>query len=649
MDKSVDSIGSCSLDVDADNTDFSDTTSGSLNILTPSSTTSHYREFASKFQERATPGLRQDLRGLPLKEEAYLKPYPQDTSVQSKPCFGGVPPPKKPSYLHLACSINGYSNLTTYDSTLRQKLSRSRENSPARPGNISSFVMLRNRTDDAMAQRLNANPTVTNGGNSASPFFKTSFSETSISSQNVMTYLKSNGQSVGSETHTSKSYHVISNGTAADESPSKSFIQQRVERLYGPGALAQGFFNQKKQLKDGEHNSSNGASGVTQISHTTRHVVIKKTQNGVTSENTFTENHSNGQEDGDSVLPVMRHLRAEFRAQLPILSPKRSPLSKISDNSNIITNNQIDTRLSGIDVVDRSTTNVSKPDDRLLSDAKVTIIPITKSESSERIDAPSTNGLKTAQFSDILVNGGKNVEVVAIENIPVVTFNVSAQVEIDLLPKCIIDDTVVQDGPFFLNLKRVETEKLLKLGDVAESCLVEVQDVADVSEEVKGFLRAAAGKARLLASQKMQQFEGLCHNNINRRPDDQFPTTDEDLRGFWDMVCLQIEDIRTIFEQINIMKGTNWKEVPVVKRTSDSASKSAPSTRSRLAKPKKPSANQTEAASAAKASAAKKRDEQRKALLEAKRRAVKADCDSSVEIFAPPLPGANTDVAKESS
>lgn len=474
---------------------FSDTTSGSLNILTPSSTTSHYRDFATKFQERATPGLRQDLRGLPLREEINKT---EDFSVQSKstdPFLNCTVQPKKPSYLHLACSINGYSNLTTYDSSLRQKLSRSRENSPARPGNISSFVMLRNRTDDAMAQRLNLNSANTNNSSS---FFKTSFSETSISSQNVLTYLKSNGQNVSSEaTHTSKSYHVISNG-AADQSPSKSFIQQRVERLYGPGALAQGFFNQKKQTRD-DH-TSNGVNTVTQVSRSQH--VVKKSVNGVTSENVYssTENYSNGQDDSETVLPVMRHLRAEFRAQLPIVSPKRSPLAKLPDNSNL-KHDQVE-RLPSHDVVDRgvniSQLDVESKNSETFKTSTVTIIPITKCESSEKNTIPSTNGntLKTGDFCDkdihnVVVENGKSNSVTEIksveceENIPVVakileSSNTSISSDVSNGKSCneksqLSKVDVIQDGPYFLEIKRAETIKLLEKADLAEKYLDELQ------------------------------------------------------------------------------------------------------------------------------------------------------------------------------
>lgn len=57
-----------------------------------------------------------------------------------------------------------------------------------------------------------------------------------------------------------------------------------------------------------------------------------------------------------------------------------------------------------------------------------------------------------------------------------------------------------------------QTERLLQLAARVEGEI----STPDLSEEVIGKLRSASGKARLLVSQKMQQFKGLCTNNINQ-------------------------------------------------------------------------------------------------------------------------------------
>lgn len=68
------------------------------------------------------------------------------------------------------------------------------------------------------------------------------------------------------------------------------------------------------------------------------------------------------------------------------------------------------------------------------------------------------------------------------------------------------------DVLLYFQMLKQEIDRLLSLATCAEAELAS-GDVA-LPEEAAGKLRSAAGKARLLASQKMQQFEGLCQKNI---------------------------------------------------------------------------------------------------------------------------------------
>lgn len=93
----------------------------------------------------------------------------------------------------------------------------------------------------------------------------------------------------------------------------KSFIQQRVERLYGPGALAQGFFitkPQKTRLSESESRTS--------TVNTDRH---SKSLNDDLLEDDMEPYMK--QSTSSPTLPVLRHLRPEFRAQLPVISPRK--------------------------------------------------------------------------------------------------------------------------------------------------------------------------------------------------------------------------------------------------------------------------------------------------------------------------------------
>ncbi|XP_045782341.1 uncharacterized protein LOC123878977 [Maniola jurtina] len=639
MDKSVDSIGSCSLDVDA-STDFSDTTSGSLNLLTPSSTTSRIRDFTSRIQERvsnlqpnSTPQAispartPDDTTPTPKRTDNLLKPPPKifiDTSSHRSRSHlkkRDEVPQKKPSYLNLACSVNGYTNLTTYDSKLRQDINKSREASPIRPithtyqyksesnsllvpipvsankllvpafgphdtrKNLTAKAPPKAHTDPQISSPSHAfmaaenkqlkndflGPSMTTTtrpyissesknfatsmlhqdevDNSKEIAFKSSYSETNFR-QSVTT----NGKE---SRFTSESYTISSNGVSKRveitkengeklTSPMKSFIQQRVERLYGPGALAQGFFNQKRhKLKSSSEDDDSKVLTEKSLNCSSEIFLSPRKSN-----DSFDENCSPTKED-PSVLPVLRHLRPEFRAQLPILSPRKS----------------------------------LKPD---LSPEK-TDIPVQKTDIGT---SEVTNGVSVINLDDSVSESESKVN--CVNNNGVSKVNGDAQ---------------VKDAYYFLDLEKKETERLIALAVGAEKELESLQNQDNVSEEILGFLRAASGKARLLATQKMQQFEGLCYNNINERGDEPFPTTLEDLQGFWDMVCLQVRNVDALFEQIDNLKKNNWQEIaaPVTKSVQPAVARGR-ATRTPVVKNEKARL------------AAEKREADRKAMLEHRRR-----------------------------
>lgn len=184
-----------------------------------------------------------------------------------------------------------------------------------------------------------------------------------------------------------------------------------------------------------------------------------------------------------------------------------------------------------------------------------------------------------------------------------------------------------KDGHYFLKLLQSEKSRLLTMADQAEHdmCLLTTTSTNnEISDEIFGILRSVSGKTRLLVSQKLKQFEGLCHSNLNPTPDEKFPTTIEDLLGFWDMVNLQIEHIDSLFKELDLIKANNWQP------TKDPASPFVP-TGSRLLKKPSPKNNtknlnnESNPLPSTKTSPnamlmAQKRDMQRKQLLEMKRK-----------------------------
>ncbi|KAH8357273.1 hypothetical protein KR084_011922 [Drosophila pseudotakahashii] len=499
MDRSLDSIGSCSLDVDADS-DISDT-SGSLNFPTPLSVKDITRDFTANLRERCVLRSPQQPQhttsayvdsgsaGLvrmvlsPVVVESAREPS-SDVAITktgaNSPETAAVE--KKPSYLSLACCVNGYSNLTTYDSKIRQDINKSREVSPIRPS--TSSLQYCKGSHSLAAPLLHSMP---------SPARKYK----SIESNN-----NNNGYSVDNGL---ESAQVNGNG---------SFIKQRVERLYGPGALAQGFYSPKKHVQSSSHGtgrsetkrrdiespqSSELARKFKQLSPSKDYGEFRrKLQHNCSQSATarLADPLPFSDKDGDIDLPVFRHLSLEFRAQLPTVSPKRGgPRSCIEPEIQL-----------------------KRDDSQSMSD----------SGPNDEVDHKA-------------------------EKLVALDYEEYVSAKKMLLP------ADVKDGNYFLQILKDEQIRLLALASLAEKYAGALSTNPDITEDTFGLLRSASGKARLLVTQKMKQFEGLCHNNLNRSPEDEFPTTVDDLQGFWDMVYLQVEHVDSIFADIEHLKANEWK------------------------------------------------------------------------------------------
>ncbi|XP_064548288.1 uncharacterized protein vlc isoform X2 [Drosophila montana] len=469
---------------------------------------------------------------------------------------------KKPSYLNLACCVNGYSNLTTYDSKIRQDINKSREVSPIRAS--TSSLQYCKRNNSLAAPLLHTMP-LTQQPNKYTMIINETNNNNSSSKNGHL----ENGDG-----------HGYCNGSAATTTTTTgSFIQQRVERLYGPGALAQGFYSPKKhsaspvarqqqllqQQQQSQQQSRQESPQITELSRKFKQLspskdygeFRKKLQTNCTQAATARSQSEQpaATHNGDVDLPVFRHLSHEFRAQLPTVSPKR---------------------------------NVQR-----LSPAPELVVPVPPPPAADVVDH----------------------EPVRTEEEYLGTTKISAPVELAAAAKTMPETkktaaAVVKDGNYFLKILKDEQVRLLALAAVADKYIDALTNNPDITEDTFGLLRSASGKARLLATQKMKQFEGLCHNNLNRSPEDAFPTTLDDLQGFWDMVYLQVMHVDTIFEDIEELKRSDWQRA-IEPKLDNNKTTTKPAAKSGKAK--------TTGGAASNAVAAMKREAQRKQLLEMKR------------------------------
>lgn len=286
-----------------------------------------------------------------------------------------TPPAKKPSYLNLACCVNGYSNLTTYDSKFRQSINKSREVSPIRPIThtvqynrgesnylvvpVSIPINAHNKTTSMMDAHTILSPEKRFFSQQTQP--KTTLEMGSTGGRDITDNINSNGCTAYFKKTiltSSATTTMTTTGGGSGNDATKSFIQQRVERLYGPGALAQGLYSPKKPKQMDENGGSVSLSSI----------LAEKSQNSskfngwatnvfpingssATASRTSDVENVNVAASGETPLPVLRHLRPEFRAQLPMLSPKRTTPVKASNGDILSTssNGKIECQ-NGIDV-----------------------------------------------------------------------------------------------------------------------------------------------------------------------------------------------------------------------------------------------------------------------------------------------------------
>ncbi|XP_041780638.1 myb-like protein A isoform X1 [Anopheles merus] len=1001
MDRSVDSIGSCSLDVDADSTDFSDT-SGELNFLTPISGKDITREFTAGIKERCmlpvincqavtsvldpvTGHISTVLttttapNGQQQQQQQALQPLLSGTGDSSPTAATN----KKPSYLNLACCVNGYSNLTTYDSKLRQDINKSREVSPSRP---IIATLHYNRTETGAGGHLLAAPTlsyvsmnntINNNNNNNNNNYSASTGGNRMLKMNGagvvnggaagrmrgmngsilsppsgggadMTdnvgMFNGNGSFAGSmRTKVISSQSQISSH-ARDEAtaqllmtPKKSFIQQRVEKLYGASEVVvlnkQNYSSsERKYLNNIANDNTSGGASVKLIHHsstaqagqqqqhhhhsmgngTARNGVangaaggLHVTNGGTNGGSVHDENGkqlngaaevSNGSDEADvESLPVLRHLRPEFRAQLQIFSPKKMPkpaappanrttavngsaathangntaeenvtlttgpkrytqangnssntdhleqqqhslVREEQDHRTTVTNRSTmvvkNARISSHTTTTSSSTNgrtaveeEEEEENALLTSnhhhsnatsarsstiteakqqqqhttgvvteqhhhetasqsrssstdmstttttTKTSMAAVTSSKTviveekmrSLVVVSPSSataadngvgrmstadggNAIATAaatvvpdepkpttvvaasviengvqngvrQSSDTITNGLESVvpavsvkkeEVLVVGGGEIVNCDNSSQFVADnmrtanggstvvmepvaassiTLPAVATmadfvhpvaeggiqsngkpievttngqgsndssfsssNNNIVLDGNHFLRILKTEQNRLKAMADEVEQEINLLKaDGVEFGEDINGYILVAVGKARLLCSQKMKQFEDLCYTNLNQSPDEKFQTTGEDLRGFWDMVMLQVNNVDASFAEIDSFRKNGWRKPAPKSPPPPARNGTAGATRTKLVKrPYKTGgtangstvtdgSNGVEAKKASAALAAAKREAQRKQLMEMKRKQKLANSQqqTAVEIFAP--------------
>lgn len=204
---------------------------------------------------------------------------------------------KKPSYLNLACCVNGYSNYTNYDSVERKEINKSRDVSPIRP--IISMARQPRSSDNLLSVP----------------------GQVTFVKQSPLTSITKRFASLNiTDKDTTDNAGVINgNGAVVNR---KSFIQQRVEKLYGT----------TKILTSVKSSDSIQLNGNGTIQHLNGSAHNGNSHNGTTN--------GSAEKENDEVclnsLPVMKHLRPEFAKQLQFMSSPKKSLNRTSTGTALL-------------------------------------------------------------------------------------------------------------------------------------------------------------------------------------------------------------------------------------------------------------------------------------------------------------------------
>jgi len=108
----------------------------------------------------------------------------------------------------------------------------------------------------------------------------------------------------------------------------------------------------------------------------------------------------------------------------------------------------------------------------------------------------------------------------------------------------------------FRTMVNAETRRLTDLCDSWEKKLEKNREhICDVTE---GEIRCVIGQGRLVMAERFNQFSGLVDNCEFKQGEKE--TTIMDLKGFWEMIYFQVEDVDKKFAKLAKIENNNWIE-----------------------------------------------------------------------------------------
>lgn len=535
-------------------------------------------------------------------------------------------PSRKPSYVGLSCAVSGYSSFIRYTSP-------SRKNSPPQTFRVSTEPQTLDCTNDYNLNMRNQHSVQPKRGQIESPPDTTDFYHQRKFSNNNNNCLRET--SPGSDTSS------VGSSSCSSMNGSGNLVQKQIERLYGAGKMAtvrltspepKSEDSSPEIIKDPLELKTLKVPAVFRLLRPEFREQLKNNSCQQPMDFSATPTSSRSRSSAERIIPIAVETNLNGNSKsteriIPVVKDSKPFEGRKPDvvSSNSIsekpalpakpmspTNNGTHQEIKSpalVSSLQKSTKKIPEEpesDEELIEDDEEQEYPVAgmrertllcpiQEEDTESTASGSSVSVATKRSSSVIPNNAdqeSNTKVIQEE---------------------------VKDGHYFI--KNIENEIFKfeeQICDFEEDLSNEANDIPD---DIRDSILAAIGKAKLLMSQKLAQFRGLCDKNIHSNPEeDPFVPTSEDLAGFWDMVYIQVEHIHSLFAELTEIRTNGWRKPEVKPEVKKEPVK----------KPKSKMANNKNGGGAKngkngqqKSEAAQKRDEARRKMLEEKKRQMK--------------------------
>ncbi|XP_063382145.1 disks large-associated protein 5 [Cydia fagiglandana] len=247
---------------------------------------------------------------------------------------------------------------------------------------------------------------------------------------------------------------------------------------------------------------------------------------------------------------------------------KPVPMAQTSDSQDSACNMQetasmssVDSQLSSQDsqdaVMSQDTASMSSQDELSTPRNKV---PKSESSSEEKLRSPKA--VDVPLTPEQIAEEAKNIS-------PCVTMSRGKDNARKEMKKKLEEGLLDEDNSNMESVNHFRRQLNSEIARITAMCETWDQIFAQtvLPEPVQELVLTAVGQARLLMSQKMQQFAGLVERCARPAPGAAL-VTPADLHGFWDMVFMQVENVDMRFKNLEELRLRDWieEQKPVAKK-----------------------------------------------------------------------------------